>query len=222
MSSPWFLAMVPRLDGGLEFTSIPRPLLSCHLQFYRIGGNFNRQSDHPNHRFSDFLRDPFRYFVFLGTMDATARPLCCFQSSVARAIHLSPYCSYRLRQQRLYVCRISLMPPFLTFLVVTGLAPSLYRKRPSEAARHRLFFRKTSITISCVIAPTTACTFLHQIGNSGGWMVFGFVSGAFICSRIIEIIYAFDLARCCRHFLSLVIFLLLFSGLVQSHFDLTG
>ncbi len=111
-------------------------------------------------------------------------------------------------------------------LIVTVLALALYRKRPSEGAGHAVTFRyaKPLIKYPLIFLATMLCgLFFYSFNhNDWGWLFFGFVCGAFIVSRIIEIILVFDFKAIGKNFKGLLIFAVLFAAFITVPlFDLT-
>jgi len=111
-------------------------------------------------------------------------------------------------------------------LVATGFALFLYQKRPSEGSGHAITFRYAKPIIKyplILLATMLAGLFFHSFGNDDwGWLFFGFICGALIVSRIIEIIFVFDFKAIGKNFKGLLIFAVLFGAFITVPlFDLT-
>lgn len=113
-------------------------------------------------------------------------------------------------------------------LAIFVLSWFLYRKRSSEGAGHAVVFRAFQPIIKyplIFLGTLLFGLFFHSFGDNyggWGWLFFGFICGAFIVSRIIEIILAFDFRAISKHWKGLVVFAVLFAGFITIPlFDLT-
>ncbi len=172
---------------------------------------------------------PSACLLIASTMDAFYKTFYFSMSCFSQwAIYGSPVSLYFFYGTSNYPLSFGLgIGSLLAFLVIVGLSIFLYKKRPSEAAGHAIafdLFRPLLKYPVLFLITLGAGLFFYLIGdNSGGWMLFGIVVGALICSRIIEIVYAFDFKAVRRHYLSLGIFFLFFCACMSvPYFDLTG
>ncbi len=149
-----------------------------------------------------------------------------FHSLNTAMIYSSPIASYGVLESSQTYPWVILM---LAIYAVAFFAAAflLYRKRGSEAAAHAVAFRvaKPIIKYPTILLFTMAGGyFFHGVGGSsfGGtqnpvdfWLIFGFVCGALISSRIIEIVYQFDFKAIRKNFKGLLIYGILFAALIS-------
>ncbi len=119
----------------------------------------------------------------------------------------------------------------LVVLLLTAAALLLYRKRPSESAGHAIAFNwaKPIIKYPLILMFTLLVGFIfHSIGDDDsyqqwGWLIFGFVCGGLIISRIAEIVFAFDFKAIKSNWKGLIVFAVVFAVFISVPlFDLTG
>ncbi len=114
-------------------------------------------------------------------------------------------------------------------VVIIGCTLYLYKIRSSEAAGHAMAFSKSKAIIKypiIFISTFFSGILFHFIGDSYSgsyfWMIFGFIAGALLVSRLMEIIYDFDFKSIKKNWKGLGIFAVVFALFISVPlFDLT-
>ena len=81
-------------------------------------------------------------------------------------------------------------------LVCTAIAYILYQKRPSEGAGNAAAFERAKPVLKLLIAVPGGLgfgLFFRQVGNSGGWLLFGLLCGTVLLCCGIEAIFQADI-----------------------------
>ncbi len=96
----------------------------------------------------------------------------------------------------------ALLGAALVTAALAVLAYSLYKLRPSEAAKKAMAFPKTEMPVKVLLVIPMALAFgmfFYAIRGRGFWLVFGTVLGVLLTHCMMEIIYNFDFRKLFGH-----------------------
>ncbi len=140
----------------------------------------------------------YLYYQWFHTFYETEEGLLNFSRMVR---YSSPFADYMYALQILAEGEwrvVDLIGAAAVTAALAVLAFSLYKIRPSEAARKAMAFPKTEMPIKVLLTIPTALAFgmfFQAIRDKAFWLVFGTVFGALLIHCMMEIIYHFDFRK---------------------------
>ena len=140
--------------------------------------------------------------------------------------YTSPAIRYIMTGNNIPVTTLDVVLSIICIALFYALGRFLCKKRPSEAAGNCLAFPKSKPILKYPIMLVVTVgfgLFFYTINNSFGygnqisfnlgWLFFGLLIGAFICDRIIEILYELDFRAIGRRWKPMLIFMVIICAL---------